>query len=64
MGDKDVFKAATKAFEAADLTPTPPGASRNMRAVQNAFQEADSEDKLDGEVTSMGCCTRTPTSPW
>jgi hypothetical protein len=49
VGAKDLFKAASKAFKAADLTPTPSGGPRYMRAVQNAFQEADSEDR-DGEV--------------
>jgi hypothetical protein len=53
VGDKDLLKAASKVFKAADLVPTPSGASRNMRAVQNAFQEADSEDR-DGEVLFDG----------
>jgi hypothetical protein len=34
-----------------------------MRAVLNAFQEADSEDR-DGEVLFDGVLHETPTSPW
>ncbi len=49
-GGKDLFKAVSKASKGAELAPRAPGALENIQARLTAFQEAGSEDELDGEV--------------